>query len=70
MIDQPREILPLGQTVRIRNICAEGPAVATTFKPPLSRKVFPRDGLLSLRRRTNTTAIEDVPHRLMRQLMA
>ena len=37
MINQAREILPLGQTVRILNICAEEPAVATTFKLPLSR---------------------------------
>jgi len=37
MINQAREILPLGQTVRILNICAEEPAVATTFQLPLSR---------------------------------
>src|SRR3984893_3328130 len=37
MINQAWEILPLGQSVRILNICAEEPAVATTFKLPLSR---------------------------------
>jgi hypothetical protein len=36
MINQAREILPLGQIARILDICADEPAVPTTITPPLS----------------------------------
>jgi hypothetical protein len=37
MINQAREILPLGQIARIVDICAAEPAVPTTITQPLSR---------------------------------